>query len=216
MELNSHSNSQNYIDLFDALAMQLPEDLVIQEVRECGTNDKSLAIHLCHANGWSAADNIGQSFNWIHQHVPRINNIIPHPQKMLEAIMKSQNGYERLGANSIRSCIQLDRHPRILDEDKNPPFNLDKENFYLRFERQCVCPITSNQFLFTIRTYITQVSQLMLDNSFFERFISSRKFMQENSRLQNFLDKNSEIWEKYFQKKFKESEAKRFPVDTQY
>jgi hypothetical protein len=79
-----------------------------------------------------------------------------------------------------------------------------------------VCPITSNQFLFTIRTYITQVSQLMLDNSFFERFISSRKFMQENSRLQNFLDKNSEIWEKYFQKKFKESEAKRFPVDTQY
>ncbi|NCN27050.1 DUF3445 domain-containing protein, partial [bacterium] len=112
-----------YVDAWDALSMQVSEDLVLQKVPG-NERDFTQVIHLCHANGWSAEGAVGQSFDKIHEDVPGINKLIPDSRKILSAILRSEHTMERVGALQYRTSGELNRHPQISRADLNQDFDL--------------------------------------------------------------------------------------------
>jgi len=140
-----------YIDSFDALAMQVPEDLVIHY----SNSDRDYAgyIHLCHANGWNAEWAIDKDFQWVHKEVENIDKMIPRPKALVDGIIKSGRTTERVGAISFRTNTELNRHPDDEPEDANK-FNAENPELYMRVERQTINPFPDEGcFLFTIKTY---------------------------------------------------------------
>lgn len=155
---------------FSPLALKVPEDLVVHCFND--TRDWAEAIHLCHANGWSAEENINWTFDQIHDKVPRMDEIGKGPavRKMMEAIVKSNEPMERIAAISFRTDSILNRHPEA--KIKHLPFDLETNpNLFIRFERQTVKGFekvgneenSPSGFLFTIRTYFVDVSKLTGD-----------------------------------------------------
>lgn len=153
-----------YIDAFDALSMQVPEDLVIHKVPKGqfslnSSSEKagqSIAIHLCHCNGWDAQWAIGKGFDFIHEQVPRIGKIIPNTIRMLMSFFRGVR-FERIAAISFKSSSVLNRHPSdssIWAKD----FDESNPEMFLRVERQTVTGFEKSEcFLFTIRTFLYDV-----------------------------------------------------------
>lgn len=154
-----------FVDAFDALAMQLPEDLVIHHVPNGQLNplkseeekrDFAGKIHLMNCNGWDAKWAIDQTFNYIHKGVPRIDKIIPNAMRMMMSFFNKDIIYERIAAISFKTSKILNRHEKFIDLWKREL----KEDFDLtiRVERQTVIGFPKSEaFLFTIRTYIYEV-----------------------------------------------------------
>lgn len=154
-KLVSHTSTLDYVDAFDALAMQVPEDLVIHYADS--EKDYAGYIHLCHANGWDAEWAIGKDFGYIHKDVPRFNEMVKNPLKLVQGIIRSGRATERVGAISFRSNTELNRHPadEVEGTDK---FNPEDPRLYMRLERQTITPFPkmfgdTGCFLFTIKTY---------------------------------------------------------------
>ncbi len=140
-----------FVDAFDALSMQVSEDIVIHDVGN-KNNDFAAAIHLMHCNGWETTENIGKSFSFIHSGVPRIQSIVPNVGMMMVHIASSIAGFERIAAISFKTTNQLTLHPAERKKwDK--PLNPLKPQMSIRVERQTVTGI-DNAFLFTIRTFL--------------------------------------------------------------
>jgi len=156
----------NYLDGFDALAHQISEDLVTHEYVET-QSDQATRIHLSHPNGWSAQEQIGRFFMAIHEKVPNINTIIAKPNKVLDAIMKSTQKFERVAALNFRTTNLLNRHPSLDPSIRHTAFHHEKHpQLYLRFERQTVFPIAkTSEFLFTIKTYIIDIKEILLNKN---------------------------------------------------
>jgi hypothetical protein len=178
-------------DLFDALCMQVAEDLVIQQCGSDYKTDQCAHIHLCHANGWSAEWAIGKSFDAIHARVPNIENIIRDSSKILRSIVESTATLERIGAVNFRTSPNLNRHPEIPDHERHVPFHTQTNpNLFLRFERQCVVGFKSElQFLFTIRTYRTQISPLMPEDKW-KAFVKALSQSSDGTNPHKFLESN--------------------------
>ncbi|MEJ2143328.1 MAG: DUF3445 domain-containing protein, partial [Gammaproteobacteria bacterium] len=66
--------STPYIHAFDALAMQLQEDIAVMEIDAQGQG-KIIALHLCAPNHWAAQEKLGKDFVSTHQPVPGIERI---------------------------------------------------------------------------------------------------------------------------------------------
>lgn len=178
-------------DLFDAIAMQVPEDLVVQACDEDYKTNHCARIHLCHANGWSAEWAVKKDFDEIHARVPRISTIIRDSAKMLKAIVESSSPMERVGAVNFRTSPALNRHPEIPDEKRHIPFHhLNNKSLYLRFERQCVVGFASTkQFLFTIRTYRTQLDPTMPED-LWNSFEKCMENASDGTNPHKFLESN--------------------------
>jgi hypothetical protein len=153
-----------YVDAVDALAMQVGEDLVIHHIPAGQINplkpeaekvDSADCIHLCHCNGWDAQWAIGQTFDFIHKKVPRINQIVPNAMRMMMSFIQNSNWcFERIAAISIKTTDILNRHESFKSEwDK--PFNPESPLMHLRVERQTITGFRESEcFLFTIRTFL--------------------------------------------------------------
>ena len=150
-----------YRDTLDALAMQVPEDLVIHALSDDKTKDFAEQVHLCHANGWSADWAINRDFRYIHAGIPGIEKIIPHPEKLVAGIIRSGRTSERVGAISFRTDTRLNRHPDLDGtEHEHKPFNPQEPKLHMRFERQTITGFPdASRFLFTIRTYFVNCKQ---------------------------------------------------------
>lgn len=181
----------NPFDLFDALAMQVPEDLVLQKCLDDYRQDSCVRIHLCHANGWSAEWAINKSFDAIHARIPRIDTIIRDSAKMLKALVESKSAMERLGAVNFRTAPDLNRHPDIPEAERHVPFDHDlNPSLYLRFERQCVVGFAAErEFLFTIRTYRTQIAPTMPKNKW-HAFTQLMQAPSDGTNPHRFLELN--------------------------
>jgi hypothetical protein len=57
-----------YLNMFDALASQLQEDLAVWQLQ--GDQDWLAALHVCAPNQWAPAEKIGKTFSQSHQSVP--------------------------------------------------------------------------------------------------------------------------------------------------
>lgn len=189
------ANQPFYLDAFDAIAMQVPEDLVVCKVNEDGEDFVSHA-HLTSASGWTADWAVGKSFKEIHEDVLKNDGspVIKRPKKVVEGIIKSGTSFQRVGAISFRSGIQLNLHP---DYAKKNEWTFDEfQDVYLRVERQTVTSFKkSNMFLFTIKSYFSDCLDPKNINSF-RRAIENlhednyaREFLSEyKEKILKFLD----------------------------
>lgn len=143
-----------FVDLYDALAMQVSEDLVVYSKLDESSHATS-RIHLSHANGWSAEWAVGQNFQYIHEGVPRITQIMPRMEPIVQSLFKLPRPIERVGAISFRTDTLLNRHPEVPENLMHQAF--DKDNYphlFMRVERQTVSSFVAEaKFLFTIKTY---------------------------------------------------------------
>lgn len=149
-----YMNDPEYFDVFDALAMQVAEDLAVYDTK----NQRVVALHLCHANGWSAEGNIGKSFEHIHEEVKNSKGqlIVPAPNKFVKKLMKLNSSIERVGAISFNKYADLNRHP---DKKELRSFDPTTPSLFMRVERQTVTPFAeTDQFLFTIKTHFYDCS----------------------------------------------------------
>lgn len=151
--LISYKSDFEFQDAFDALSMQVPEDMVIHDFGK-GGRDFASYIHLCACNGWSAEQNIGRSFDFIHAGVNRIKQIIPNTIKMMIFISTKLVTFERIAAISFKPSYILNRHPDF-EHIYNTGFDKSNPAMNIRVERQTVKGFRkSNAFLFTIRTFM--------------------------------------------------------------
>lgn len=178
-----------YQDAWDALAMQVAEDLVIHKVPKAAA-DFTMTIHLCHANGWSAEGAVGQTFDRIHREVRNIRSIIPDSRKILDAIIKSAQSLERVGALQYRTSGELNRHPSIDRRELNVDFDSKKHpHVYLRFERQTVTSFPEEAcFLFTIRTYLTHLDQRGVKDWKWEAFKKTLLEQRNDVKCSDFIE----------------------------
>lgn len=152
-----------FVDAFDALAMQVPEDLVIHKIPSGQINpfkseedkrDYAAYIHLCHCNGWNAEWALNKTFNEIHEFVPRINEIVPNATRMMLSFLNQEWRFERVAAISFKTSHFINRHEEEMKLWAKP-FLLKDPCMNLRVERQTVRGFPKSEaFLFTIRTYL--------------------------------------------------------------
>lgn len=146
-----------YEDAFDALAMNVAEDLVFMRQSADGETEARL-IHLCVPNDWAAENAIGRNFEFIHRPVPGIDTIIRRPVAMIQGIIRQAESFERVGAVGFRTEIRLNEHPDFSARVRARPFRADAPQLFVRFERQTVTGFPDlGGFLFTIRTYVREL-----------------------------------------------------------
>jgi len=181
-------NKPDYADALDALAMQVPEDLVICSVNSDG-NDFVSTAHLMSPAGWSASTVVGKSFAQIHERVTKVDGrpIIKNPSAMVNGIIRMGTPVQRVGAISFRSDRVLNLHPNKFVENKWT-WN-DDQQVYLRFERQTVIPFPEiNSFLFTIKGYWAN----LLHPKRIDAAILALQNSHPNAYYRNFLNQEGE------------------------
>lgn len=153
-------NNQIYIDAFEALSMQVQEDIVIFCVpNNPQENDFVERAHLTSADDWSAEWALGKSFGDIHNGVIKSDNtkVIKFPEGMVQGLVRMSEPCERVGAFSFRSHVTLNMHPENYIQNT---WNWDspEQEFWARFERQTITPFKNlSCFLFTVRVYFVDL-----------------------------------------------------------
>jgi hypothetical protein len=161
-----------YLDAFDAIAMQLQCDLVLMTVRPDGISYASM-ISLFFPNGWDAEWAIGKSFSEIHSDVKNRSGalIVPNGESYVAGLTRMPGYVERVGAISWRTDTRLNRHPDTFAKEpaevegniKVPsPWDFElggESDVFLRFERQTVTGVPeASSFLFSIHTIFNRLA----------------------------------------------------------
>lgn len=163
--LDSSKTAFQYQDLFDALGMQVSEDIIVHTFD--GDKDFASAIHLFSPNGWSANGAINWDLDTIHKGVPYINKVIRNTHRVILSVLKACVGFERVGAINFYTNSELNRHEEKGVEDYRDMDGLLKDDdmtLYMRYERQTVSPVSSQSFLFTVKTYMLDTKKLSKEN----------------------------------------------------
>lgn len=179
------NNTTSYKSLFDALAMQLQEDIAVIIVEPENTtikNNHLTALHLFAPNHWAAADKIGKNFIEVHHPVAGMEQINKNQSTILKAII-NKGPFVRF-AWGLSTDDRLNHHP-IAPQTLNRQdwhgrkFIADKSKLFLRVERQTLHGFASiNSVLFTIRTYFYTIEQLSAVNKI--TVIKALKSMTQN------------------------------------
>jgi len=153
-----------YINLLDALASQLQEDLAIWQLQ--GNHDWLAALHVCAPNHWAPEEKIGNTFAEVHQGVPGMEAQRGNYLLMLKGLIQKPAFYRFIW--DLKTSPRLNHHPHppadILPENwQFPPFSLAAPELYVRVERQVLYGLpTCNAVLFAIRTYLYKVEDLAI------------------------------------------------------
>ena len=148
----STPHKPEYKNLFDALALQISEDICLMQVTDTGT--KLIAAHLCAANHWSARDKLLMDMPHLHQHVPGFADDNKEPEKLLQGISHKTEAYVRFAWGLCDQAV-LNQHPHVSLKSKS------SDDLFMRIERQVIWPIPDSQILlFTIRTYFRDCTTL--------------------------------------------------------
>jgi hypothetical protein len=178
-----------YIDALDAIAMQVPEDIILQRYKD-DFEDYIGSIHLCAANDWSAERSINKSMSEVHEKVPYIKKVITKDKNLVRSIIRNNRVFERTGALNLYTESFINKHPDNNVEEKSID-ELLKGNgtLFFRFERQTITPINQEYFIFTIRTYFLDIKKLTKEN----RTLLKNSFFEKGDRINVFTSASSEI-----------------------
>lgn len=169
--LSLDENPDGYLDLIDALASQVQEDIAVLQFDSQGMNTLR-ALHLCCPNHWGANQRIGQNFFELHKDVPGFNQANKEADKLLRGIVQ-RGPYVRF-VWGLSNNQKLNQHPET--QQANRRFDKDGK-LYVRVERQLLYGLPSvNALLFFIRTYFVDANILEA---------SERQSLLENVREMN-------------------------------
>lgn len=155
-QLQVPKTNSDYLDPFDALAAQVPEDLAVWTVLADSKDEYLSAVHLSSPNHWAPADKVGRSFAAVHGPVAGMEKINPFARGLLDSIMKG-GPFVRF-AWGVATDTSLNHHP---NQAAGRSFDPTHPELHLRIERQVLWPIPGQPaFLFTIRTYFRSVPKL--------------------------------------------------------
>lgn len=165
-------NADGYVDYFDALVSQVPEDIAIITLLDDG-DDLASVLHLFAPSDWSVEGAIAKSFGQIHQNVRKANGslVIKNPEGMVRGLIGLPEPVQRVGSVSFRPSNLVCRHPALTPPDEW--FWDDLQPVFIRFERQVVVPFPQiNSFMLTVRSYYNNLldpkrikqAQMALDN----------------------------------------------------
>ena len=135
-----------YKNLFDAICSQIQEDVCIMR------NDELVANHVCLPSWWSPEEKMGMSMKEMHADVPGMDKT---SYDHIWNTCLHKGPYRRYNWTLTDTPI-LNQHP-----SKNIGKNFDRENLFLRVERQVlqgfpeVCAV-----LFLIRTYVGDIKTM--------------------------------------------------------
>ena len=153
-----------YASAFDALAMQVQEDLAVMRRDDSGEN-WLCEVHLCSANHWAAEDKIGRDFIAIHDPVPGMGRI-KRPGMVTTMIEKGP--FVRFSWG-ISTDTRLNHHPQSppnVDPEAWGGRSFDPQNprLYMRIERQVLYGFPEeNGALFVIRTHFRDCDKIRRD-----------------------------------------------------
>jgi len=187
-----------YINSWDALAMQLQEDLAIMQVNTQGQG-KLLALHLCAPNHWAATDKIGKDFLSIHQSVPGMERINQRANEINLATL-NKGPFIRF-AWGLATDTRLNHHPvgpsNISGNNwRGRQFNPSRPELFLRVERQTLTGFASEGLvLFTIRSYFYDVQKLKAEQKQ-QLFDAIHTMKEETLRYKGLINskKTIECW----------------------
>lgn len=172
--------SVEYRDVFDALAMQLQEDLAVIRIDEKG-RDVVCALHLSFPNFWSATDKIGRDFVAIHEPVPGMDAINRRAPQLVDAMIH-KGPFVRF-AWGITTDDRLNHHPeKGASLPAGRTFDPERPALYLRVERQVMTGLPEHQAaLFTIRTYLYEVADIIRDPARRHALLSALRSMSPDT-----------------------------------
>ena len=163
-------NNGVYINGFDALAMQVQEDIAVVKLLPNG-EDRLVAIHLCFPNHWAAENKIGQSFLDAHKPVAGFDQLAKHTKPLLKNMTKA-GSFVRF-AWGIATDTRLNHHPQAPEQHPDGShwhgrtFDSTQPEAYVRIERQVLTGLPEQDaFIFTIRTYFLEIKQLSKDDRY--------------------------------------------------
>lgn len=153
------------IDAFDALALNVPEDLaVLQQPAVEPEADRLVAIHLSFPNHWAPEEKIGKPFGAVHVPVAGIAPLVKAAPAILRTVV-SKGPFERF-AWGLATDTRLDHHPAHPQDAESRTLPLETPEaagagMWVRVERQTLVghPETAS-VLFTIRTSFLAVSEI--------------------------------------------------------
>jgi len=158
------SGAAEPLNLFDALALELQEDLCVMQVGPAAS--QLCAAHLCAPNHWAASDKLGMAMPALHTPVPGFTELNRSPDKLLTGIINKQQPYVRF-AWGISADRCYNHHPRLSDAQNACD---DDDGIYMRIERQLLYPMPDNRtLLFTIKTLFRDCAEIKRDSP--EEFI---------------------------------------------
>ena len=191
------STDRHYQNAFDALAMQIQEDLALVQL-DRNSNDYLAALHLCAPNYWSAQDKIGRPFTAVHQPVAGIENINRRHREIIGAMI-NKSPFVRF-AWGLTTDTRLNHHPvppHGIDAESwhGRKFNSQSPELYMRVERQCIQGFPEHDAaLFSIRTFFSDVTQLKHHSLKREALLSAINSMtRENLVYKGLLDSKKDI-----------------------
>lgn len=194
-------NATMYVDIFDALASQVVEDMAVITYDPQTGKDRASVLHLCAPSDWNVSWAFGKSFGEIHENVLKGNRkpVIVNPQGLVKGIIKSGEPVQRVGSVSFRPTNLVNRNLSYCPPDiwtwK------DNQRAFMRFERQVVVPFPEiNSFLLIIRSYYNDlldprrlpVALKALDNLSPDVY-HKVFFNNEAENLKAFLQKNASM-----------------------
>lgn len=154
-EMNVIKSECSYADAFDAVASQVPEDIVLITFDPDTKEDHVTVAHLMSPAEWSAEWAIDKSFAQIHENVKKANGslVISNPSGIVQGMIRIPEPMQRIGAVSWRSYRAQNLHP----ENAKPEiwdWNNPEQKVLLRFERQTIIAWPElNSFMLTVRGY---------------------------------------------------------------
>jgi hypothetical protein len=167
---------------FDALAMQVQEDLAV--MRAEGDRHWLNAVHLCFPNHWAAEDKIGRTFAAIHEPVAGMEQMNRQSDAMVRLMLDATDGLVRF-AWGVTFDDLLNHHPETppaASSARVRAFDPKNPRAFLRVERQTVWGFPAiGAALFTIRTYLYDFADIKLDPHRRENLASAIRSMTPGS-----------------------------------
>ncbi|GAB4455817.1 MAG: DUF3445 domain-containing protein [Armatimonadaceae bacterium] len=164
MRLADEGNS--YRDTLDALCCQIQEDIAVVR-RDPDRGDWIAYLHLCAPSFWGAEEKVGKSFTAAHLPVPDFGKVSAAAHALMETIIH-RGPFVRF-TWGIALDNRLNQHPKpppgILSAgDLRNSFDPTQSPVYFRVERQTLWGIPEVEaFLFTIRVYVYDISDVYAD-----------------------------------------------------
>ena len=170
----------------DWMGRQVQEDLILMAETADGGDTVCVGGHLCFGASWCLDDKMGQNFLRIHEDIPQFLERIGRPANLMMQRLKAGRPTGRLNW-TVSGTDRLNLAPAVAHEwvpsRRGITAGNAGERCFLRIERQVFARLPETRgILFTIRTYINPVSEVVAEPDRLRRFTAVVKGVPRATR----------------------------------